>query len=906
MKLWVMEPLIVRIAGLPASRMAPFGSAACLQALQAAARAGLELAEVRAGLIARLHELAGAAPPASRRFLLAVKRDCYNGRSLLRHRGVPQWEELVHRTSSAADRLLVLEEQERDSWLEFDRLYDSELQRELCHLRAVLGCPAFRRGLALASAALAARLSGRETTAGAHDSRREKRAALSLLRYASRAAFKLSPFSTLTRLALARTAERPSPPETVRILGGSNEWTERSLVRLRRYLVQQLVAVLLQSPAFRDALPVQLNSSLREIAADHYRFLRPAGWEIAGEGRPARLRPLAFREIPLRRAIVDWLRERTSDEVDLPTLKTSIGELLGEDGEAERSARLVDRLLDLGLLLPLLPWPAHEPRLEEKLLELVRRCPAGGELLAAPLARILELEDGFAAAADPLAAASEIERQLDTAWSAVLAAAGLPASTRPPRSRENEVFEDVLLLGKAAEELVTVDAGRLAEVLASLQPWLRLVDFFSPRYDLLYTFAALARRTWPDCGEVGAVELFDAARPYRQEMRTLIAAAPEPEHGPGFNPLNCPEIAELKRLRREVWDGLRALLREDGEVSRIAGDGLQSLLDLIPPDLVPLVGPCAFLQPVDRQGDLWVLNRLFEGTGRYASRFTAVMPEAVRRRFTEPLTALSSLDGGGEPMDLLDLLSGLGDTLNVHALQTHRVMSLPGEPLGVEPDREVDANELRVRIDRTGLPRLVDGAGRRLLPVHLGGAALAYNPPWITFLALFGPGELRPIPVPRIVEPRGETKVLGRVVLGRVVLGRQRWVVPTADIAAEVAAAAPSRAFAAIDRWRRSWDLPERVFAIERVHFKAFKAKAEVYKPQYLDFTSPSFCELFAALLRTNGSSLTLEEVLPAAAAFPRDEAGESWAVELQAEAFASRPPSRHENDRPSPMQEMR
>lgn len=856
------ELLIARVAGLPASWIDCFGGEEHLRLLRALEAVEQDLATARAALGERLYEAAGPAPPPLRRFLLAVKRDCFNGRSLRPHRAAPEWEELRVRAGPAADRVLALEERAEGLQRDFERAWSQVRESEMAHLRALSVHPGLRRALALAAPELFASLPRLEGPPAAWG-RREKRACLSLLRYGSRAALKLSPYSTLTRLALTRMSEDAAAP-VLRLLGDPDARREISLVRLRRYLVQQLAALVLRSPAFHDSVPVRLNPSLVEGRPGHVRFVRPAGWEVPENGGPACYQPPVLREVPVDSALVEWLRGPLLEGGSLPRLREALDEIPGT-----RPGAVLRRLAKLGLLFPVPPWPIHDPRLEEGMAACLLQLPeeAGLAGVAGPLARLVALENGFAAAVDPAGVAQEIERCFGEAWRAALAAAGLAAGITPSRGKRNELYEDVFLLGGGGgpEELVEVSATRLNEVVRSVEPWFRLVDLHAPRYEALLTFAALARSRWPGRDEVGALELFQEVRPWWREILGEKA---------GFDPLELPEIAELRRLRRSIRSELPRILEEDGEASRISAGALQALLEALPPHYRPAVGPCLFLQPADAAGELWVLNRIFEGTGRYASRFTPALPDGLRRRFIDPL--LSS------EVELLDLVSGQGDTLNVHAVQTRRVLTLPGEPMALEPGREIDASTLRVRLDGP-LPVLVDGEGRPLLPVHLGAAALAYMPPLIVFLALFGPGELRPIPVPQRVRPVGDIRIHERVVLGRVVLARRRWIVPVASAAA-CFELPPPQAFAALDRWRCARGLPERVFAIERVVFQG--VAGEVFKPQYLDFTSPSFCSLFEAILRTSGETLVLEEVLPAADAFPRGADGERWAVELQADTL--------------------
>jgi hypothetical protein len=280
-----------------------------------------------------------------------------------------------------------------------------------------------------------------------------------------------------------------------------------------------------------------------------------------------------------------------------------------------------------------------------------------------------------------------------------------------------------------------------------------------------------------------------------------------------------------------------------------------------------------------------VVNRLFEGTGRYASRTLAVLPAAHREALAEILMVASQ----STEADLLDLLFTQGDTLNVHVAQTRKVLDLPGEPVALPLDRRIRLADLCIRPGpEDGRPFLCDRDGRRLLPVHLGGAALAFAPDLLRFLAVFGPGELRPFPLPRKTWPQGPSEVLHRTVLDRVVLGRRRWIVPTGPLVAELAPLRPARALEAIDRWRRAHGLPERLFVIERVVHPAI---GRIYKPQYLDLAAPLFCELFRALLGEGSTTLTFEEALPDPGSLPRDNAGEPWAVEVHVEPLLLVPP---------------
>lgn len=883
------DPLIARIAGLPASSLEPFGSAPAARCLAALAAAEEELARARAEMADRLHDAVPAAAPRLRRVLLAVRRDCHNARSLERHAAAQEWEEIRRIAGPLADRLLELERRAGEEAAELERTHRAELTREVLHLRRLGEDRRFGHGVALAAPLVATSLARLAAVPPEAYGRRESRAVQSLLRYASRAALKLSPYSTLTRVALARAVDGPGAP--LRLLGRPAEWREVSLVRARRYLVEQLAQVVLRCPYLRDRLPVRLSSTAVEVEPDRFRLLRPARWEPA-DGR-MRYTPPAVVEVPVSRALVAWLAERLAGgDLTWSALATELaGELGGPPADALRS---LEKLRRLGLLESVAPWPADATHLEQALLEALRAAavePLAG--VASCLASIVEIERGLLDDPDPGSSVERIHELLDVAWREALAAAGLAPEVAPYRGKSREVYEDVLVVGGGpgpiGGELAEARREDLWRVLRASEPWFRLLDASGPRLEVLWTLAAAARERWPGRDEVGLLDVARELGPLFRELQQQTAgiAGQRPVDRPCVNPLGLPRIAELHRVRQGIWRELYDLVRRDGGVDRLCPEELRALLERLPPEAAPAVGPCLFLQPADPAGDLWVLNRIFEGTGRYGSRYTAAMPAAMRGRLTSHLAARSVVRIDGEEVEVLDLLSPHGDTLNVHAVQTGRVLGMPGETLDLPAGRVHDVGSLGVRIDGAR-PSLVGRDGRRLLPAYLGGAALAFAPPLVQLVAAFGPGEVKPLPLPRRPRRQGEATLLGRLLLGPLVLGRARWVLPAAPLARELAGLSAAGAFRAVDRWRSRHGVPERVFVIERVRHPVVK---DMFKPQYVDLGSPAFVALFEAIVRAAGGSLVLEEALPAPSAFPRDAAGEAWAVELQLDSLAWGPP---------------
>lgn len=874
------SPLLARVSGIPANTIEQFSSDLCSQGLQAGSSLDRELGEVRAELVERLYGLVPLCPPELRRFLLAVKRAAFNGRPLARYREDSQWSDLARRAGPPADRAADLEERLERLIEEFAAEYRRQRAREHQALLAVLDDSGFRRGLALASPVLAeAAERARRTGSGISSGRRESRLDLGLLRYVSRAALKLSPFSTLTRVALGKIDGEPSAEPLAWTAG---DWSERSLLRVRRYLAEQDLELLCRHRPFRERLELTLNPTLEETSPERYRLLRPERWIPDAQAGQLRHENASLVEMSLPGSLVAGVFDELSKGSQVyRELAAALAMELG--GVA---AATLDALIEAGVLLLEFPWPGNEPHLEKRLLTYLRTLHAGPEDLGLAnvieaLGRLVALEESFSETAEPVRSVVEIDRALDDLWRVAAPLAGLEPGIGRFRNKPRDFCEDVLLISaQTGLEIFQVSRSMIRKIMRSAEPWARLTAFQGYRFDFLHTLAAFLNRHWPDRREVGFLELFRAAQPLWREYRKLTSSNPDSWRST-FNPLGLQEVSELASLRTEIWTSLREILRHFPAGEALSPEALEELAARIPERYAPPVGPCLFVQPADAAGTLWVLNRIFEGTGRYGSRFTALMNEDTLRRYTGHYVRAAVREVDGEPAEIVDLMWSRGDTLNVHAVQTARVLAIPGETLDRQVAEPIDLRDLRVSLNgATGLPRLTDASGRRVLPVHLGGTASSLMPFLIQFLAQWGPGEIRPLRSPVPPRQEGSVQILERLTVGCLVLARRRWVTSLGeDLRRDVASGSEEDAFAALNRWRMKQNLPERLFWIEKTHYALV---GDVYKPQYLDFTSPLFVEIFRSALRINGDPLVFEEMLPVSSGLPQGPGGERWGVELQ------------------------
>ncbi len=258
-----------RIAGLPAGSVESFGSDRLRQRFADRHLVETELTLARSSLADSLHAAVGRADPADRRLLLALRRDCFNGRSLAKYQTSGQLQRLEWALGTEGRRVALLEERLELLDREVSLLYEHDLYRERQALLAHLSQEGLIRGISLASRDLASHLNRLRLTPFDRFGRRERRLEISLLRYVTRAALKLSPYSSLTRVALG-TVQDEIGEASLRLATGP--WWERSLFRLNRYLVDQYQQALFHCPAVRRRLRVELTAPWRRSTRTFFGF----------------------------------------------------------------------------------------------------------------------------------------------------------------------------------------------------------------------------------------------------------------------------------------------------------------------------------------------------------------------------------------------------------------------------------------------------------------------------------------------------------------------------------------------------------------------------------------------------------------------------------------------------------
>lgn len=874
-------PVIIRVAGLPVSAVAALRGDRAMAAIVRLDALEAQMTALREETATRIFTILTGTDPESRRHLLKLKRDCFNGRPLRKHRQGAHWASLREWLGGdLGDRLATVEDELIAAREHFRARYFEDRDRARNHLRALTRHAELMRGVTLASPRLAEYLDCLHACNVDQYQRREHKVANSLLRYVTRAAVKLSPYSTLTKVGIGVIGA--GDDAAVRFLDG--ERRERSLVRVKRYLLDQCCRLLFHHPAVRAQLVLCLNDTVEEIGDAQYRFLRPMVLELDQDSGDLRNAQPSIVQVRLRGPLIAWLRESlASPSMTHAAAKQAAVERFEATPDAIEAT--LAKLLNIGFLRLIPPWASYECHLEPRLLRFLRGIDVGAGLhpVITALEQLVAIEEGFPGAADPLRAVNELDRTVSLLFERIKAVTRPDSQLRFEKAEHN-YYEDVLVCAAdraPTREVLRMDRATAEELSRTGDLLWRLANLYEPRHEFQHALYHFVRERWPGRERVPFLELFATIQPLWEQYLAYLAV-PENREQP-FDPFALAEVAELRHLRLELRRAFHTLYTEDEHGVRLPVEALRALVARIPERYRPLVPACLFTQPVDAEGDSWVVNRFFESTGRFSSRYTAVLEPDMRAAYVERFERCGRLALDGEDVELLDMLFTRGNTVNLHWPQTPKILEVPGEHADVPDERRCRLRDLSLAID---LERrrcvLRDAHGQRYLPCFLSPLQQEFLPSLLKMLDVFGAMPRSALQLPRT--PRADDGVMmyPRLSLGRLIILRQRWVIPLDRVPA--GSHLEDEAFLSVQRWRRTHGIPVQCFLIEKV--TADYTTRNVYKPQYIDLSSPELVALFLASLATATEPITLEEAAPTPDAFPQDGQGDRRGVELVLESL--------------------
>lgn len=871
--------ILVRIGGLPAEVVDGFSSHLG-QLVDDLTDLENHLRSSRRALVDRLYSGVPLAAKDERHALLAIKRDCFNDHSIARYRSRPEWALLCEIVGESANYVLSHEKELEEGIQRFTAAYEEEMVRQQRLVLDLLSNPVFQCGLAVASPGMCRELH-RIFIPPSQYGRKERRLVTTVLRYATRAALKLSPFSTFTCVGMANVEECLAP---VRLEG--NNWSLRSNVRMQPDILERCVSLLSQHyMPLRNRLRLSLNDSAVIVNDGQILCYKKSYFHTDSDKTQLQYTKDSLVRFRGCGPITEYLRSILGCG-SLPY--ESVVSLL-EDKFPDISSfslrRYVDRMVDVGLLVLLPPWETGDYYLEKTILQeldaQLDREGACGTFLRL-IEQAVSIEENLLGASDPIKAAIELSDIVDRLLGSAAAAGGLCETVDvTKRSSKYDIYQDVWCAPEhhPTQSIASVGKASLIEALQSMSPLVRYTRLYDYRLEFLYSFGTKLKqhghRAWT------VLEAFELARDmfldclsYNVRMRKEDTVWPYT-----WNALQLPFVNELASWREMAHKSISQCLRDDDDERRVLIGDLEDLIGQIPRSFTEVhSGACLFLQPASKEGSLWVLNRLKEGTGRFSSRYTTVMPESDKDQYLSQCLRSGTYEIDGEPVELLDIQYILGTTVNVHAVQTPKFVRLEPVLDRMKDEREITLPDLRITVGSDGWPQVRHRLGQRYLPVFLGLAYYDYLPTIVKFLCSFGPTELLSVFPPRLERQIDGATIGMRTVIGNVVLHRRYWRVPVQEMYRPLDQATDAKAFLAWRGWHQQRGIPERVFAIEHTPHPILGFS---YRPQYLDFSSPLFIPILKSIAERERDEVVMVEMLPSLDMLPRDAQGRAWAVEL-------------------------
>ncbi|WP_041528158.1 hypothetical protein [Paracoccus aminophilus] len=251
-----------------------------------------------------------------------------------------------------------------------------------------------------------------------------------------------------------------------------------------------------------------------------------------------------------------------------------------------------------------------------------------------------------------------------------------------------------------------------------------------------------------------------------------------------------------------------------------------------------------------------VINRMFDGAGWLATRFTHGTLDQ-QTRLTQGLRNWSRhIAGAGEPVEMP--VSSHCSDLQAHRKITDRILDWPGEPTTRPADQLIRADDLRLRHDsETGFLRLVDRQGQAIDLQYLGNTLPTAT--WgvrYALSVLTRPFTLaRPRLAPQDLDAKPAIFARPGVTHGRVVLRRDAWWVRASHVLEHWLEGTPAAQLRAVRRDCDRHALPRQLFAQahvpERRNSLIMQDMMDVNrKPIWLDLANPFWLAMLGRIAR--------------------------------------------------------
>jgi Lantibiotic dehydratase, N terminus len=831
-------------------------------------------------LLASLEAIIGAVPlPEVRLEFIHLRRAIFNDR-------LPKKELSASAKAVTASAFSSVELDALESWLtsrrqreelmqQGERTFSDELSVKRKLLKNLFRNLEFRKGLTLASPTLCYELEQYLQAPEGVAIPRLARTERALIRYYSRCAFKLSPFSSFTRTGLTRL-----PVDTDRETGTAK--TGRMRIRrkpvINRALIGDLAHCIARHPELRGDVPIFASRTFakkdqtllvvrhRHTDRDLIRRRRKNG-----ERDPVRMRVpeesfVGMSQSGAMRWIMDFLESR-GGVVQRNELTSALASSLNDIPAA---SAYVDGLVELGLLVQKVPMPEDD----SNGLKALNSFLAGiSSVVVTNVRQSLDKLDALAqrfAKAGP-AARLGLLRNMGTVVEDAYRALGID----PPH------WDGLLLYEDCVEEPISTfpDTEEWIPALEDLSGFLSYYSFLlDGNISARETIRHILRTEFSG----GPVSLLHLAQRYNK----LCSASPPGGQGAEGsytpNPLGLSSLAELAEIRREFG----SVIVQDSEVEKIDLEAVAK--QKCWPERIRLlrlalnIGAVActscYCQPAGTSSgsNSIVLNKIHAGPARPVLRVcNSLSDDKHRAEFLKEIPRmLKHVWRQAEPCEML---ATFDFNINLRPLVTKRAINYGNDP-SIGPDG-IELGNLFVRLDTCENIVVTEGVSSRheIVPVNFGMMATPFEPPLDYLLLCLGTADpviYKPFdPYSWDLRREGQRTVIRfpRLSFGRCILRRLGWSVLREGLPQRDSKESDFAYFLRVRRWQRQLELPDEVFARARTFKECLPRSDEpanhksrnLFKPQYIHFGNYFLADILGGLFKETSTQLYIEEMLP-------------------------------------------
>jgi hypothetical protein len=741
----LMSRFVCRVSGAPADTVDGMRAERALALLRELAETEARLHAAREDVSQRLFAAIGAAQEKPlRNKLITLKRELYNLKPQPAERMDAALGGVDGETAQAVRAFAADVERVRGLEAEIRRAHDEAAAAARGRFREQITNADFRKGLMVSSRSLYGHLTRYAAAAQSGElSGRDEKTERGLLRYYTRMAMKATPFATFCAIIPGAFVDGPAGVEGETRFSGDPR-AKRSFVRINKFLYGLLFDHLKTRPAFRHALAVERNPTLR---AEGPRLV----FLTSIEGREVFQR-LGDNEV------LQLIASRFADGGS-PTLGELIRALSSDpeiDATPEEAEAYLDKLIEIGFLRFHTGIREQDADWDLPFRELLGRIDdEHARRSSALLARLRERVEAYTDAG--VQARADIIEQIHADIEEALDAMEVKARLR----KDMPFYEDAT---SAASAEISLTPG-VRRAFGAFEEWVRATSRLAwPRPD-----QATMRHFFQDYyGSSEGVPLLKFYEDfYREHFKAHVEKEAKQRGGAGKdqldgydvgNPFGLQSIKDLNAARmrlteafRKRWDADRRAESFDLTAEEVeeALSGVETLSG-VPRSM----GAFGLMVPAEREGadPTFLLHgsSYTAGYGKYFSRFLYMLPDDVQEDVRRANAALT-----GEL--LAEICGDAQFNANLHPPLMRWEISYPTGESG-NTDQQLRSSEILVfpdPEDPQSLALVHGPSGGRVIPVDLGFLNPRMRPPLYQLLSRFTPPVMYAPAVPESAdEPR--------------------------------------------------------------------------------------------------------------------------------------------------------